>query len=124
LLYSTGFFGREAIASSVLEPTDLAPRAGGEIRLYESGPNVRVELEVWGMPEQDHEGYYELWFVEDGERMSGGGFTVGPDGRLEADLNAPKIASTYPQVGVTFEKDTGDPRASDKKMLGGELREL
>jgi predicted anti-sigma-YlaC factor YlaD len=28
VLYSTEFFGREAIASSVLQPTDLAPRAG------------------------------------------------------------------------------------------------
>jgi hypothetical protein len=124
VLFASGIFGQEEIASATLEPTGLAPGAGGEIQLYESGSNVRVELEVWGMPESGPEEYYELWFVEDGEHMSGGGFTVGPDGRLETELNAPSLAKTYPQVGVTSEKDTGDPRPSDKKMLGGELRKL
>jgi hypothetical protein len=38
-------------------------------------------------------------------------------------LNAPNFAASYPRVGVTAEYDE-DPRASDAKMLSGELHQL
>jgi hypothetical protein len=38
-------------------------------------------------------------------------------------MNAPDFAGSYPQVGITAEDDK-DPRASDTKMLSGELHEL
>jgi hypothetical protein len=124
VLYSSGVFGRDEVASATLEPTDLAPEAGGEVHLYGFGENMKVQLEAWGMPPCKSDEYYELWFVEGEEHVSSGSFTVGPSGRVEVDLNAPKLAGNYPQVGVTRETASGDPRPSDRKMLGGELRKL
>jgi anti-sigma-K factor RskA len=124
VLYSTGFFGPREVASATLTPTSIAPDAGGEIRLYGSGDNMNVRLEAWGMPPCKSDEYYELWFVEGNERVSGGSFTVGKSGRVEVVLNAPKLARIYPQVGVTKETAPGDPGASDEKMLGGELRRI
>jgi len=124
VLFSTGFFAPEEVASADLKATDLAPGAGGEIQLYGSGDNMDVRLEAWGMPPCKADEYYELWFVGDEERVSGGSFTVGPSGRVQVDLNAPRLAGAYPQVGVTKETSPGPPGASDNKMLGGELHKL
>lgn len=121
-IFSPGILNQPTLASATLEPTTLAPgAAGGEIHLYDKKENVRVRLEVWGMPEPGPDEYYELWLVKDGGRMSGGTFAVGHNGRVEADLNVPKIAGSYQQVGVTSEKDDGNPMPSDEKMLGGTL---
>jgi hypothetical protein len=49
VFYSSGFFGRDEVASATLEPTDLAPGAGGELRGQKEDPNVRAELEGWGL---------------------------------------------------------------------------
>jgi Anti-sigma-K factor rskA/Putative zinc-finger len=124
VLYSTGFFGSQEIASATLTPTDVAPDAGGKIQLYGSGDNMNVRLEAWGMPPCKPDEYYELWFVEGNERVSGGSFTVGQSGKVEVALNAPKLARVYPQVGVTKETTPGDPGASNVKMLGGELHRV
>jgi hypothetical protein len=122
LTFIPGLSNGDEVAAAALNPTDFAPEAGGEVRLYDEGSNVRVSVEVWGMPEPKPGEYYELWFVEDGERMSGGTFSVQPDGRIEAEMNAPAAAGEYPQVGVTMERDDGDPLPSDRKILGGELQ--
>ena len=121
VLYSTGFFGPQEVASATLTPTTVAPDAGGKIRVYGSGENMNVRLEAWGMPPCKSDEYYELWFVEGNERVSGGSFTVGQSGRVEVAMNAPKLARAYPQVGVTKETTPGDAGASHVKMLGGEL---
>ena len=121
VLFSSTLMGGREVAAATLKPTDLAPRAGGEVQLYGSGDNMTVELKAWGMPPCKSEEYYVLWFVEGEERVSGGSFTVGPSGRVEVNLNAPEFASDYPQVGVTRETAHGSPGASDDKMLGGEL---
>jgi hypothetical protein len=106
-----------------LASTDLAPGAAGEILLAEAGgENVRVELEVRGLPKLGEEEYYELWFVEGDEHMSGGTFRAKPEGRTIIDLTAPSNIRSYPVVGITRESDDGDPRPSGDKVLGGNLQ--
>ena len=106
-----------------LASTDLAPGAAGEILLAEAGEeNVRVELQVQGLPELEEEEYYELWFAEDDEHMSGGTFRAKPEGRTVIDLTAPANIRSYPVVGITRESDDGDPRPSGDKVLGGNLQ--
>ena len=61
VLYYTGFFAPDEVASANLQATDLAPKAGGELRVRED-PNARAELEVWGLPQPGKDEYYELWF--------------------------------------------------------------
>ena len=115
--------GGRALASATLTPTDLAPDAGGEVSVKDAGENMEVRLEAWGLPQCEGDRYYELWLVEGEERVSAGSFTVGPSGRVEVNMNAPDFAGSYPAVGITYEHDK-DPRASDAKMLSGELHKL
>lgn len=120
--YAQIFGAPEAIAAS-LSPTGLAPRADGEVRLEQAGPNLRVSLAVSGLPRLEPGEYYELWFVDGEDRISGGGFTVDRRGRATVGMNAPSAAAGYPSIGITSEEAPGDPRPSPTKVLGGELRE-
>ncbi len=112
-----------ARASANLSPTGRAPDAGGEVSIRGTGENMEMRLEAWGLPPCKSEQYYELWLVEGHERVSAGSFTVGQSGRVDVRLNVPSFAGSYPKVGVTAEYDK-DPRASEAKMLSGELHEL
>jgi anti-sigma-K factor RskA len=124
LLYSSALFGRDEVASATLEPTDLAPRAGGELQVRDDDPNARAELEVWGLPRPGPDEYYELWFAEEGGRVSAGTFTVGAQGRETLYMSVPENASDYQQVGITLEKFPEEPRMSAAKpVLTGELEE-
>jgi hypothetical protein len=122
VMYSSGFFGRDEIASATLKPTELAPSAGGELRVREEDPNAQAELEVWGLPRPGKHEYYELWFGEEGGRMSAGTFTVDDRGRETLYMSVPEEASGYEQVGITLEKFPREPRMSSAKaVLRGEL---
>jgi Anti-sigma-K factor rskA, C-terminal/Putative zinc-finger len=122
-IFLPGLFGGRALASATLTPTDLAPEAGGEVNIEDANGNMEVRLEAWGLPPCEDDRYYELWLVEGEERVSAGSFTVGPSGKVDVNMTAPAFASSYPAVGITYEHDK-DPRASDAKMLSGELHEL
>ncbi len=115
--------GSRALASATLTPTELAPDAGGEVSIEDADGNMEIRLEAWGLPSCERDQYYELWLVEGEERVSVGSFTVGPSGEIEVNMNAPAFAGSYPAVGITYEHDK-DPRASDAKMLSGELHRL
>ena len=124
VLYSSGFFDRGEVASATLESTDLAPGAGGELQVREDDPNAQAELEVWGLPRPGRDEYYELWFGEEGGRMSAGTFTVDNRGRETLYMSVPEDASHYQQVGITLEKFPKEPRMSSAKaVLRGELDE-
>jgi anti-sigma-K factor RskA len=106
-----------------LTATALAPEAGGEIQVERVGQNIRVDLEVWGMPDLKQGEYYEMWYyAEDGGRISCGTFRVGPEGRTTVELSAPAIAGDYPEIEVTREPDDGNPEASGKAVLEGRFR--
>ena len=122
LAYGPSLLGSREVVAATLEPTGRAPEAGGEVEIVGDDENMEVRLEAWGLPACEREEYYELWLVEGEERVSAGTFSVGHSGEVEVVLNAPKFADSYPQVGITAERDT-DPRPGDAKMLGGELRE-
>jgi hypothetical protein len=124
VLYSTGFFAPDEVASANLQATDLAPKAGGELRVREEDPNARAELEVWGLPQPGKNEYYELWFGKEGGRMSAGTFTVDARGRETLTMTVPEKASSYDQVGITIEQFPKEPRMSAAKpVLIGELEE-
>jgi hypothetical protein len=122
LAYGPSLLGSREVVAATLEPTGRVPEAGGEVEIVGDDENMEVRLEAWGLPACEREEYYELWLVEGEERVSAGTFSVGHSGEVEVVLNAPKFADSYPQVGITAERDT-DPRPGTAKMLGGELRE-
>ena len=122
VLYSTGYFAPDEVASAELQATALAPQAGGELRVREEDPNAQAELEVWGLPQPGEDEYYELWFGKQGGRMSAGTFTVDTQGRETVYMTVPEEASSYEQVGITIEKFPEEPRMSAAKpVLVGEL---
>ena len=124
VLYATGFFAPDEVAAAELEATELAPRAGGELRVREEDPNAQAELEVWGLPRPRPNQYYELWFGEEGGRVSAGTFTVDEEGRETLYMTVPEEASGYGQVGITLEEFPREPRMSAAKpVLVGELEE-
>ena len=123
VILTPDLFGGGVLASANLNPTDRAPDAGGEVSIQGTGENMELRLEAWGLPPCKREQYYELWLVEGNDRVSAGSFTVGQSGRVDVRLNAPNFAGSYPEVGITAEHDK-DPRASDTKMLSGELHQL
>ena len=106
-----------------LSATALAPEAGGEVQVERVGQNIRVDLEVWGMPDLKEEEYYEMWYyAEGGGRISCGTFRVGPEGRTTVKLSAPATTGDYPEIEVTREPDDGNPEASGKAVLEGRFR--
>jgi anti-sigma-K factor RskA len=106
-----------------LTATALAPEAGGEVQVQRVGQNIRVDLEVWGMPDLKEEEYYEMWYyADDGGRISCGTFRVGSEGRTTVKLSAPATAGDYPEIEVTREPDDGNPEASGKAVLEGRFR--
>lgn len=124
VLYSSGFFAPDEVAAADLQATELAPRAGGELRVREEDPNAQAELEVWGLPRPEPNQYYELWFGEEGGRVSAGTFTVDEEGRETLYMTVPEEASGYGQVGITLEEFPREPRMSAAKpVLVGELEE-
>jgi anti-sigma-K factor RskA len=124
MLYSSGILGPSEVASATLEPTNLAPGAGGELQVQKDDPNARAELEVWGLPRPEEDEYYELWFGKEGGRMSAGTFTVDDQGRETLYMSVPENASDYQQVGITLEKFPEEPRMSAAEpVLTGELEE-
>ena len=120
--YSVGFFGAEETAA--LEPTVLAPGAGGEIEIEDSRARAEAELEVWGLPRTGPNEYYELWFGRGEGRISAGTFTVDEEGRGSFSTTCPKVAAgDYRRVGITLERFPEEPRRdSARVVLGGELR--
>lgn len=122
VLYSTGFFAPDEVAEAELEATELAPGAGGELRVREEDPNAQAELEVWGLPRPEPDQYYELWFGEEEGRVSAGTFTVDEGGREVLYMTVPEEASSYERVGITLEEFPEEPRMSEAKpVLVGEL---
>lgn len=119
---SSGLLGRDAMASATLEPTQLAPKAGGELLVRENDPNARATLEVWNMPHCDKNEYYELWFGEEGGRVSAGTFKVKKGGQVTLQMSVPEEAGKYGQVGITLEEFPEEPRMdSARPVLVGEL---
>jgi anti-sigma-K factor RskA len=108
-----------------LAATALAPDAGGEVHVEEVGQNLQVKLEVRGMPRLEKDQYYEMWYyADDGGRISCGTFRVGPEGRATVNLTAPANSKHYSEIEITREPDDGDPAASGKKVLVGDLRSI
>ena len=120
--YSVGIF--EPRETAALEPTGLAPGAGGEVEIERAPAATEAELEVWGLPQTGPNEYYELWFGREEGRISAGTFTVDEDGRGSFSTTCPKVvAGGYRRVGITLERFPDGPRRdSARVVLGGELR--
>ncbi|CAA9419593.1 MAG: hypothetical protein AVDCRST_MAG22-2460 [uncultured Rubrobacteraceae bacterium] len=120
----SGLFAPET--ATTLRSTQLAPGAGGELRVETSATNAQAELEAWDLPRLEEDEYYELWFGKGEGRISAGTFTVDDRGRATCRMSVPQeTVGGYQRVGITREKFPIEPSMdSAKAVLVGELRDL
>jgi hypothetical protein len=123
MAYSAGFFSQET-TTSTLAATELAPEAGGELEVRDSGQNeYMASLEVWGLPQTGPNEYYELWFGREGGRVSAGTFTVDDRGHGTLSAICPQVAGGYQRVGITLEEFPEEPRIENARVvLRGEMQ--
>jgi anti-sigma-K factor RskA len=106
-----------ALAASAGQPG----RATAELRRVEDG--VVVDMEVSGLAPNQADSVYECWFVGPGDtleqpnRVSAGTFRVGADGRASLRLHSAADLRRFPVMGVTLEKDRGNPTRTGEKIL-------
>jgi anti-sigma-K factor RskA len=73
-------------------------------------------LELLGKEQQ-----YQLWLIKDGQRTSGGVFSVGENGYGMLEVKSPLPLIQYQSFGITVEPFGGSPGPTGKKVLGGSL---
>jgi anti-sigma-K factor RskA len=99
--------------------TDAAPAAVGTLVI--SGDGEYGTLVVDGLPALAPDYQYQLWLIRDGQRTSGGVFSVNPEGYGALWISSPEPLSSYPAFGITIEPEDGSPGPTGDKVLGGSL---
>jgi anti-sigma-K factor RskA len=78
-------------------------------------------LVAYKLPQLPPEQGYQLWLVKDGQRASGGVFTVDSEGYGWLKVQAPQRVGEYQRAGITIEPRTGSPGPTGARVLGGDL---
>lgn len=99
--------------------TEIEPQASGLIVISRDG--LHGTLVVDDLPALDETREYQLWLIRDGQRISGGVFSVSPDGYANQWIGAPEPLTAYSSFGVTIEPTGGSPGPTGEKVLGGEF---
>jgi anti-sigma-K factor RskA len=103
-----------------LDTTDAAPKAVG--RLFAAPELNALALIVYDMPALETDRVYQIWLIDpNGDRTSGGTFTVDTSGRSWVLIRAPKPLSNYQGIGITLEPTGGSPKPTGPKMMGTSL---
>ncbi len=106
----------QAMQVVVLSGTELVPQATGSMVIGRDG--LVGTLVVDGLPQLDEAHEYQLWFIEDGQRTSGGVFKVSEEGYGSLYIHAPRPVSSFSALGVTIEPAGGSPGPTGDKVLG------
>jgi anti-sigma-K factor RskA len=99
--------------------TDAAPDAVGTLVISKDGEYGTLAVD--GLPSLDEDHQYQLWLIRDGERTSGGVFSVNPEGYGALWVSSPEPLSDYPDFGITIEPTGGSPGPTGDKVLGGSV---
>jgi anti-sigma-K factor RskA len=78
-------------------------------------------LVVDGLPALEAGKQYQLWLIRNGQRASGGVFSVAPDGYGMMVVQSSRPLTDYSSFGITIEPAGGSPGPTGKKVLGGKL---
>lgn len=103
----------------VLTGTALVPEATGLMIISHDGRHGTLVVD--GLPPLDEELAYQLWLIKDGERTSGGVFSVSEDGYASLWIGAPEPLQDYGAFGVTIEPAGGSPGPTGERVLGFNL---
>ena len=101
-----------------LTGTDYKPDASGALVVSPDGNEGT--LVAANLPELDPAYQYQLWLIQDGQRTSGGVFSVAQGGYGYLAVTSPEPLLQYDGFGVTIEPAGGSPGPTGQKVLGGE----
>jgi anti-sigma-K factor RskA len=113
---------RSALLASqlvALEATESAPLARGLLVI--NAGEATATLVVEGLPELAEDRSYQLWLIREGQRTTGGLFTVSPGGFGVLTVAAPLALGSYQAFGITEEPAGGSPGPTGPKLLGGKI---
>lgn len=111
--------GLQAMRAVALAGTDITPQASGRVVISRDGEYG--VLVVDGLPRLDEARQYQLWLIQDGQRTSGGVFSVNRAGYGWLYIKSPDPLASYQAVGITIEPAGGSPGPTGDKVLGGDL---
>ena len=116
------FADRGRVIEFALAAPDGGPaRATAKVRQVSDG--LAITMEVSGLAPNPPGSVYECWYVGPGDslarpnRVSAGTFTVGADGRASLRMHSAADLQRYPAMGVTLERDRGNPARTGDKVL-------
>jgi len=102
-----------------LASTKDSPQAIGTLVMNPSGEYGSLVVDQ--LAELDAAYQYQIWLIRDGQRVSGGVFSVNWEGYASLELHAPLPLIQYQSIGVTIEPAGGSPGPTGAKVLGGDL---
>lgn len=105
----------EAFEVVKLGCTPAVPNAAGELMISKDGRFAL--LVVVGLPVLEPGYKYQLWLARDGQRTSGGMFTVTSDGYGSMTISLPQSLSGYLHFDVTIEPAEGSPVPTGETVL-------
>jgi anti-sigma-K factor RskA len=108
--------GMQVIA---MASTDVAPEATGTMVISADGEYGTLVVD--GLPFLDEDFTYQLWLIRDGQRASGGLFSVNDEGYGALWITSPEPLSSYSAFGITVEPAGGSPGPTGDKVLGASL---
>ena len=111
--------GQGVMRTVVLDGTGLSPEATGRVVISRDGRRGVVVVD--GLPKLDETQQYQLWLMKDGQRDSGGVFSVGSSGYGWVYVRSPDPLASYQTAGITIEPEGGSPGPTGEKVLGGNL---
>ncbi len=103
-----------------LQGTEIASRSSG--RLYGKADQMTFVLAVHNLPKLEPGKVYQVWLVSpNGDRTSGGTFTLDESAYGWLIIRPPKSLSEYTSIGITVEPDGGSPRPTGPRVMGTSL---
>lgn len=111
--------GSGGLMTLTLSGTQFSPNAVGTLVLSKDGDHGTLVVD--GLPVLDEAHQYQIWLVRDGNRTSGGVFSVDEFGYGAKWIHSPEPLESYTTFGVTIEPKGGSPGPTGDKVLGGEF---
>jgi anti-sigma-K factor RskA len=99
--------------------TETAPQATGLLVVSVDGEHGTLVVD--GLAPLSEEQQYQLWLIQDGQRSSGGVFSVSEEGYGSLWISSPEPLSSYSSFGITIEPAGGSPGPTGDKVLGSTL---
>lgn len=108
--------GTGSFETVALKGTDNSPNSSGTIVISHDGMFGTLVVDDLAPLDPAHQ--YQLWLIRDGQRTSGGVFSVSQTGYGTIEILSPDPLTRYQAFGITIEPAGGSPGPTGDKVLG------